>query len=101
LEEKNMLWSLLVFALIGLLTGTAARMVYPGRQPVQILITLVLGTVGALGGGMISWVYWPAVDDQFHSGNLLLSMLGAVIVIVCWAGVVYTRSLSGSRNTSP
>jgi hypothetical protein len=32
-EEVRTMWNLLVFALIGLLTGTAARMLYPGRQP--------------------------------------------------------------------
>jgi uncharacterized membrane protein YeaQ/YmgE (transglycosylase-associated protein family) len=93
-----MLWNLLVFALIGLLAGTAARMLYPGRQPMQIVGTLVLGMVGALVGGMLSWIRWPAVDGQFHSGNLLMSILGAMLVIVPWAGVAYARSLSGYRN---
>jgi len=95
------MWNFLVFALIGLLTGTAARMLYPGRQPLRILGTLALGMAGSLAGGMISWIYWPAVDDQFHSGNLLLSVLGAMIVIVFSAGVAYARSLSDSRNTAP
>ncbi len=94
------MWNLLVYALIGLLAGTAARMFYPGRQPTRILGTLVLGVAGALAGGMISWIYWPAVDGQFQSGNLLLSVLGAMTVIVLWAGVAYARSLSGYRNTS-
>lgn len=99
--EKTIMWNLPVFALIGLLTGAAARMLYPGRQPLRILTTLALGMAGALAGGMISWIYWPAVDDQFHSGNLLLSVLGAMIVIVFAAGLAYARSLSESRNTAP
>jgi uncharacterized membrane protein YeaQ/YmgE (transglycosylase-associated protein family) len=93
--------NLLVFALIGLLAATAARMLYPGRQPMRILGTMALGVGGALAGGMISWGYWPAVDGQFQSGNLLLSLLGAMAVIVLWAAVAYARSVSGSRNTSP
>ncbi len=85
------MWNLLVFALIGLLAGTAARMFYPGRQPTQIIGTLVLGMVGALAGGMFSWIFWPAVEEQFHPGNLLMSMLGAMTVIVVWVGVAYAR----------
>jgi uncharacterized membrane protein YeaQ/YmgE (transglycosylase-associated protein family) len=94
------MWNLLVFALIGLLTGTAARMLYPGRQPLRILSTMALGMVGALIGGMISYIYWPAVDDQFHSGNLLGSLLGAMIVIAFSAGVAYARKLNGYRTTA-
>jgi uncharacterized membrane protein YeaQ/YmgE (transglycosylase-associated protein family) len=67
----------------------------------RILGTLALGTAGALVGGMISWIYWPAVEDQFHSGNLLLSVLGAMIVIMVAAGVAYARSLSDARSTVP
>ena len=92
--------NLLVFAVVGLLAGTAARMFYPGRQPARVLGTLVLGLVGALGGGVVSWLYWPPVEDQLHSGNLVLSMLGALTVIGVWAGVTYARSLGGARNTS-
>lgn len=94
------MWNLVVFALIGLFAGTAARMLYPGRQPLRILGTLVLGMVGALVGGMISYLYWPAVDDQFHTGNLLVSLLGALLVIAFWAGVAYARRLSVYRTAS-
>jgi uncharacterized membrane protein YeaQ/YmgE (transglycosylase-associated protein family) len=94
------MWNLLVFNLIGLLMGAAARMLYPGRQPLRILSTVVLGMVGALVGGMISCIYWPAVDDEFHSGNLLVSLLGAMLVIAFSAGVAYARRLNGYRSTS-
>jgi uncharacterized membrane protein YeaQ/YmgE (transglycosylase-associated protein family) len=97
-KEMNM-WNLLVFALIGLLAGTAARMFYPGRQPTRILGTLVLGMAGGLAGGMFSWIFWPVVEGQFQSGNLILSVLGAVIVLATWAGVAYGRSLRGTRRS--
>lgn len=92
------MWNLLVFAVIGVLAGTAARMFYPGRQPTRIMGTLVLGMAGALAGGMLSWLFWPSVQDQFQSGNLLMSIVGAMLVIALWAGAAYTRSLSGYRN---
>ncbi len=93
------MWNVLVFAVIGLLAGSAVRVLYRDRQPQRILGTLVLGMVGALAGGLFSWIYWPAVDGQFQSGNLILSVLGALIVIVFWAVVAYARSRSGYRNT--
>jgi uncharacterized membrane protein YeaQ/YmgE (transglycosylase-associated protein family) len=61
---------------------------------------MIIGMIGAVVGGLISWSWWPNVATEFHSGNLILSILGAMIVIVLWAGVVYARGLSGYRNTS-
>jgi uncharacterized membrane protein YeaQ/YmgE (transglycosylase-associated protein family) len=90
-----MLWNLVVFALIGLLAGGAARLFYPGRQPMRILATMVLGMAGALLGGLLSWAIWPAVQGEFSSGALLMSLLGAVLVLVVWASVAYGRSISG------
>jgi uncharacterized membrane protein YeaQ/YmgE (transglycosylase-associated protein family) len=90
-----MSWNLPVFAVIGLLAGAAARMLYPGRQLLPTLGTLALGTAGGLVGGMISWASWPEVDGQFQSGNLILSILGAWLVIAVGAGVSYARSLAG------
>jgi uncharacterized membrane protein YeaQ/YmgE (transglycosylase-associated protein family) len=96
------MWNLLlVFAVIGLLAGAAARVLYPGRRPSRILGTMAIGMFGALGGGMISWSWWPPVSGEFHSGNLVMSIVGAMMVIVIWAGVVYKRSLTGPRNTLP
>jgi len=89
--------NLFVFAVIGLLVGSAARLFYPGRQPLHIMGTLLLGMTGALVGGMFSWNYWPASENQFDAGNLLLSTLGAMALIVAWAGFAYKRNLAGLR----
>lgn len=93
------MWNLLVFAVIGLLAGAAARLLYPGRRPMQIVGTLLIGMTGALAGGMISWTWWPAVNGEFHTGNLVLSLVGAMTVIVVWAGVAYLRRLKGYSST--
>ena len=87
------MWDLLVFAVIGLLTGAAARLLYPGRQFTHILGTMLMGIIGAAAGGMISWSWWPLADGAFQTGNLVLSALGAIMAIVLWAGIVYKRSL--------
>jgi uncharacterized membrane protein YeaQ/YmgE (transglycosylase-associated protein family) len=94
------MWNLLVFVVIGLLTGAAARLLYPDRRSTHILGTMLLGMIGAVVGGMTSWIWWPEVDAEFNTGNLILSILGAMVVIVLWAGVAYKRSLVGFRNVS-
>ncbi len=94
-------WDLIVFALIGLFTGAAARVCYPGRELLRILGTMVLGMAGALLGGLISWGIWPATDGRLYAGALLASLLGAVLVLVTWSGVAYARSISVPRDTAP
>jgi len=93
--------NLIVFTLIGLLIGAAARMFYPGRRPMYVLGTMALGTLGALLGWMISWIFYPVVDDQIQAGSLLIAIVGGIAVIVLWASVSYGRRLSGARKTSP
>jgi uncharacterized membrane protein YeaQ/YmgE (transglycosylase-associated protein family) len=92
--------NLIVFAVIGLFAGAAARLLYPGRRSTHVLGTMLIGMIGAVVGGMISWSMWPDVDAEFHTGNLAFSVLGAVMVIMLWAGVAYKRSLRGYKNTS-
>jgi len=93
------MWNLVVFAIIGWLTGAAARLLYPGRRPMHILGTMLIGMVGALAGGMISWLWWPAEEGEFQTGNLLLSALGGMIAIALWAVAAYKRRLNGYRTT--
>ena len=86
------MWShLVVFAVIGLFAGAAARLFYPGRERLKILGTLVLGMVGSLSGGLLSWTVWQAVDGQFEAGALLMSLLGAMLLLAVWAYVAYAR----------
>jgi len=89
------MWNLVVFAVVGLLTGAAARLLYPGRRVTHILGTMLIGIIGGVAGGMISWLGWPAEDGEFYTGNLILSVIGAMTVIALWAGVAYQRRLRG------
>jgi uncharacterized membrane protein YeaQ/YmgE (transglycosylase-associated protein family) len=83
---------LVVFALIGVLAGAAARLWYPGREPMKVLGTMLLGMGGSVAAGLIGWTVWPPLDGQLYVGALLTSLLGAVLLLVLWPCVVYARS---------
>lgn len=87
------------FAAIGLLTGAAARLFYPGRKVTHVMGTMLIGIIGAVVGGTISWSLWQTGDGEFLTGNLILSAVGAMLLIVLWAGVAYKRSLRGYGKT--
>lgn len=96
-----MMWSLLVFALVGLLAGAAARLFYSERQFGRIAQTLALGLVAAVSGGAISWWQWPFEESRFHLGNLIVAFLAAVLVIGVSAGLGYAQELAAQRSQTP
>src|SRR5438105_2376750 len=63
--------ALLWWLVIGLVAGTTARLLVPGRQRMSLLMTVVLGLVGSLVGGLISWILEPGVDYTYHAAGLL------------------------------
>jgi len=38
---------------------------------------------------VIGWQLWPAVDGQVYFGTILLSILGAAVVLFFWTCVAY------------
>jgi uncharacterized membrane protein YeaQ/YmgE (transglycosylase-associated protein family) len=69
--------------IIGLIAGALARLIMPGRDPMGIIMTIILGIVGSILGGLVSWAIWGADtrDGGFRPAGLLLSILGAIIVL--------------------
>ncbi|MEV0533842.1 GlsB/YeaQ/YmgE family stress response membrane protein [Kitasatospora sp. NPDC050463] len=46
----TLIWALVV----GLVVGLLAKLVLPGRQPVPLWLTMLLGLVGALAGNVLA-----------------------------------------------
>jgi len=83
--------SFIWFLIIGLIAGALARLIMPGRDPMGIIATIILGIVGSLLGGLVSWAIWGNQSGRIQPGGLLLSILGAIIVLWIWR-MVKTRS---------
>ena len=87
LKKEIRMLAFIWWMLIGLVTGGLARMSIPSRQPMGLLLTMVLGLIGPVVGGFISSVifnYGPR-DQNFHFGGLILSTIGAVILLGIYA----------------
>ena len=79
-----MLEFIIILILIGLLAGAVARLVVPGRDPMGILGTILLGIVGSFVGGFI-WnliQYHRLAPHKFHLVGVLGSILGAILVLL-------------------
>ena len=74
------------WVIIGLVAGALARLIMPGRDPMGIIATIVLGIIGSVLGGLVSWAIWGADTDGrgFQPAGLLLSIVGAILVLWIW-----------------
>jgi uncharacterized membrane protein YeaQ/YmgE (transglycosylase-associated protein family) len=75
---------IIILIVVGLIAGFVARLVVPGRDPMGILGTIVLGIVGSFVGGFI-WnlvEYHRLAPNKFHPVGILGSILGAIVVLI-------------------
>lgn len=78
---------ILGWVLFGLVVGIVAKFIMPGRDPGGIIITIILGIVGALIGGFIGQalnLYEPGEPAGFVGATL-----GAILVL--WIYRMATR----------
>ncbi len=89
--------TILTWALFGLVIGLIARFLYPGNQPMSLLMTMVLGIVGSLVGGLISWgVGFRPEEGPFRGAGWIMSIVGAIIVV--WVSLyLASRRTPGTR----
>src|SRR4249919_12753 len=69
--------SILGYILVGLIVGLLARMLVPGRTPVGLLGTLVIGVVGAVLGGWLAGAFFEET-----AGVDWLASIGVAVVLV-------------------
>jgi uncharacterized membrane protein YeaQ/YmgE (transglycosylase-associated protein family) len=78
------MFNILGWVIAGLIVGALARVLVPGRQPMGLLMTALLGIVGALIGGGLAWLIWGNPGEPFSAyawPGYLFSVLGAVLVL--------------------
>jgi uncharacterized membrane protein YeaQ/YmgE (transglycosylase-associated protein family) len=78
--------SFIWFLIVGLIAGALARLIMPGRDSMSLLMTMLLGVVGSVIGGLVSWAIWGAdtAGTGFRPAGILLSIIGAIVVLWVW-----------------
>jgi len=76
--------SIIWFLIIGLVAGLLARLLMPGKDAMGLIATMILGVVGSVLGGVISWAIWGGSADKIQPSGLLMSIVGAFIVLLAW-----------------
>ncbi|MGH2746326.1 MAG: GlsB/YeaQ/YmgE family stress response membrane protein [Actinomycetota bacterium] len=80
---------LIVFILVGLVIGVIARALMPGRDPIGIIGTILVGIVGALVGGYL----WRAIFSNTEGIEWIGSILVAMGLLWIYRRTTYRRAL--------
>ena len=76
---------IVVMVVVGLIAGALARLLVPGKDPMGLFMTALLGIAGSFVGGFIARMIWPpAHGESFQPAGLLMSVLGAIVLLLLW-----------------
>jgi uncharacterized membrane protein YeaQ/YmgE (transglycosylase-associated protein family) len=78
---------LIWMVIVGFIIGALARWFYPGTIPMGFWATAIVGMVGSLVGGLLGGLLWKSSDGRFHPAGLILSIIGALVVL--WVYINY------------
>jgi uncharacterized membrane protein YeaQ/YmgE (transglycosylase-associated protein family) len=80
---------ILLWIVFGLVVGVVAKLLMPGRDPGGIIVTIVLGIVGAMLGGWIGRVM--GLYREGDAVGFLMAVVGAVVLLALYR-LVASRS---------
>lgn len=71
--------------LAGLIIGPLARLVLPGKQDISLVMTVVLGAVGAIVGGFVYQALGGGETSGIDWIKLLIQVAVAAVVVVIYS----------------
>jgi uncharacterized membrane protein YeaQ/YmgE (transglycosylase-associated protein family) len=79
----------------GIIIGPLARLVMPGKQNISLIMTIVIGAVGAIVGGFIADALDVGVTEGIDWIKLAIQVGVAVVAVVLYG------SMGGRKTTTP
>jgi len=70
------------FIVFGLVVGVLARLLVPGRQHLSIVMTLLLGVIGSVVGGLVANALGTGDLFELNIIGSLVAIATAVVLIV-------------------
>jgi uncharacterized membrane protein YeaQ/YmgE (transglycosylase-associated protein family) len=94
-DERSASVGIIGWIVLGLVAGAIAKAILPGDDPGGIIVTMLIGIVGALVGGFIaSALDVGDLDEFFDVGTWLIAIAGSLLLLVLY------RMVAGGRRTT-
>ena len=87
--------------LLGLIAGAIAKLILPGDDPGGLIVTTLIGIVGAVVGGFIaSALDIGELDEFFDIGTWLIAIGGALLLLLLYRLIApdKKKSVAGDRG---
>lgn len=65
----------------GLIAGALAKWIMPGRDPGGMIVTIILGIVGAFVGGYVGTLLGLGTVDGFDIRSFFIAIVGAILLL--------------------
>lgn len=83
--------------ILGLIAGALAKLIMPGNQGGGIIVTMLLGIVGAVVGGFLfSAISGQGIGESGIVMSLVIATVGALLVLFIWGLITGRRG--GARR---
>ncbi|MES1931238.1 transglycosylase-associated protein [Salinisphaera shabanensis T35B1] len=72
---------IIAWIIFGLIAGAIAKLIMPGKDPGGIIVTIVIGILGAVLGGFIATALGMGTVSGFNLGSFVIAILGAILLL--------------------
>lgn len=90
--RENYAMGIIGWIIFGLVVGALARLLMPGRQPMGIILTILLGVAGSFLGGYIASAIQRRPMDLAEPAGWVGAILGALLLLFLY-GLMFRRSV--------
>ena len=95
-----MLGALLSLLISGLIIGVLARFAVPGKDPLRLWQTILLGITGSFLGTIVARMLGlingdDTIDGGEAASSLLFSLGGAIVLLILYRKFVQKRPITG------
>jgi uncharacterized membrane protein YeaQ/YmgE (transglycosylase-associated protein family) len=80
---------------LGLIAGAIAKLIMPGDDPGGIIVTMLIGIVGAVIGGFLgSRIFGIGLENFWSLQTWIVAIIGSLVLLVIY------RLIAGRRTVS-
>jgi uncharacterized membrane protein YeaQ/YmgE (transglycosylase-associated protein family) len=77
--------ALIGWIIFGLIAGTIAKLLMPGKDPGGLIVTMLLGIGGALLGGFFGKILWGSTGvSDWSIASFAMAIGGAILLLVLY-----------------
>ncbi len=86
-----MIGALIWWIIVGLIAGVLAKLIMPGDDPGGIIVTIIIGMVGAVIGGFLLSMLGIGATGTGFIWSIIAGIIGSLILLAIYRAVIGGR----------